>query len=112
VDVAVKTLKPGQMSVEAFLEEARIMHKLRHRKLVQLMGVCTLQEPVYIITELMVHGALLDFLRGDAGKSVKLKEMVDIATQVGKNLRTVKLRYYRPGRGGCLGKCNRLPSWL
>jgi serine/threonine protein kinase len=87
VDVAVKTLKPGQMSVEAFLEEARIMHKLRHRKLVQLMGVCTLQEPVYIITELMVHGALLDFLRGDAGKSVKLKEMVDIATQVGKKLR-------------------------
>jgi serine/threonine protein kinase len=91
VDVAVKTLKPGQMSVEAFLEEARIMHKLRHRKLVQLMGVCTLQEPVYIITELMVHGALLDFLRGDAGKSVKLKEMVDIATQVGKNLRDLIL---------------------
>ena len=82
VDVAVKTLKPGQMSVEAFLEEARIMHKLRHRKLVQLMGVCTLKEPVYIITELMVHGALLDFLRNDAGRSVKLKEMIDIATQV------------------------------
>ncbi len=82
VDVAVKTPRPGQKSVEAFLHEARIMHQLRNRKLVQLMGVCTLMEPMYIITELMVHGALLDFLRGDAGKSVKLEEMVDIGTQV------------------------------
>jgi fyn-related kinase len=84
VDVAVRTLKLGQMSVEAFLAKARTMNKLRHCKLVQLMGVCTLQEPVYIITELMVHGALLDFLRGDAGKSVKFNEMIDIAAQVGK----------------------------
>lgn len=83
VDCAIKTLKPGQMSVEAFLDEAKIMHKLRHRKLVQLLGVCTLEEPIYIITELMVHGALLDFLRADAGRTVRLKEMIDMAAQVG-----------------------------
>jgi len=65
VDVAVKTLKPGQMTAEAFLEEAKIMHRLRHRKLVQLMGVCSKEEPVYIITELMVNGAMLDYLRKD-----------------------------------------------
>ena len=82
VDCAIKTLKPGQMSVDAFLEEAKIMHKLRHRKLVQLLGVCTNEEPIYIITELMVHGALLDFLRADAGRTVKLKEMIDMAAQV------------------------------
>ncbi len=82
VDCAIKTLKPGQMSAEAFLDEAKIMHKLRHRKLVQLLGVCTLEEPIYIITELMVHGALLDFLRADAGRTVRLKEMIDIAAQV------------------------------
>ncbi|ETE71238.1 Proto-oncogene tyrosine-protein kinase Yrk, partial [Ophiophagus hannah] len=34
--VAVKTLKPGTMSPEAFLEEAQIMKRLRHDKLVQL----------------------------------------------------------------------------
>ena len=83
VDVAVKTLKQGQMSADAFLEEAKIMHRLRHRKLVQLMGVCTLDEPIYIITELMVNGALLDYLRKDEGRSIKLKDMIDMAAQVG-----------------------------
>ena len=82
VDVAVKTLKQGQMSADAFLEEAKIMHRLRHRKLVQLMGVCTQEEPLYIITELMVNGALLDYLRKDGGEKIRLKEMIDMAAQV------------------------------
>ncbi len=34
-DVAIKTLKPGTMSAGAFLEEAYIMKKLRHPKLVR-----------------------------------------------------------------------------
>lgn len=82
VDVAVKTLKPGQMTAEAFLEEAKIMHKLRHRKLVQLMGVCTVGEPMYIITELMIHGSLLDYLRKDEGRTIQLKDMIDMAAQI------------------------------
>ena len=40
VDVAVKTLKPGTMSSEAFLEEAKIMHKLTHHRLVQVGIFC------------------------------------------------------------------------
>ena len=36
VDVAVKTLKVGTMSSKAFLDEAKIMHKLTHNKLVQV----------------------------------------------------------------------------
>jgi fyn-related kinase len=62
--VAVKTLKPGTMDRSEFLEEAKIMKKLRHPKLVQLFAVCTLSEPIYIVTELMQHGSLLNFLRG------------------------------------------------
>jgi len=82
VDVAVKTLKQEAMSTEAFLEEAEIMHKLRHRKLVLLMGVCTQEEPIYIITELMSNGALLEYLRNDAGQTVKLPTLIDMAAQV------------------------------
>ncbi|KAI0240349.1 Tyrosine-protein kinase yes [Lamellibrachia satsuma] len=81
VDVAVKTMKEGQMSHEAFLDEAKIMHKLSHRKLVQLMGVCTQSEPLYIITELMINGALLDYLR-EASQSVHLMDLVDMAAQI------------------------------
>ena len=94
VDVAVKTLKPGQMTAEAFLEEAKIMHRLRHRKLVQLMGVCSKEEPVYIITELMVNGAMLDYLRKDEGRSIKLKEIIDMAAQVNINYIYRTSRYH------------------
>jgi len=82
VDVAVKTLKTGSMSREAFLEEAKLMHRLRHPKLVQLMGVCTVDEPIYIIVELMVNGALLDYLRKDSAISIKFSHLLDMASQV------------------------------
>lgn len=39
------------------------MKRLRHPKLIQLYAVCTLQEPIYIITELMKNGSLLDYLQ-------------------------------------------------
>jgi len=84
VDVAVKTLKPGTMSIDAFLEEAKIMHQLRHRKLVQLMGVCTKGEPMYIITEMMVNGSLLDYLHkhNDGIVVITQNHIIDMAAQV------------------------------
>lgn len=53
--VAIKTLKPGTMSPESFLEEAQIMKKLKHDKLVQLYAVVS-EEPIYIVTEYMNKG--------------------------------------------------------
>lgn len=53
--VAIKTLKPGNMSPESFLEEAQIMKKLKHDKLVQLYAVVS-EEPIYIVTEYMSKG--------------------------------------------------------
>lgn len=43
------------MSPEAFLEEAQIMKRLRHDKLVQLYAVVS-EEPIYIVTEFMSQG--------------------------------------------------------
>lgn len=53
------------MDPKDFLAEAQIMKKLRHNKLIQLYAVCTLEEPIYIITELMKNGSLLDYLQGN-----------------------------------------------
>ena len=52
------------MDPKDFLLEAQIMKKLRHPKLIQLYAVCTMEEPIYIITELMKNGSLLDYLQG------------------------------------------------
>lgn len=53
----------GTMDPEDFLREAQIMKRLRHVKLIQLYAVCTLEDPIYIITELMKYGSLLDYLQ-------------------------------------------------
>ena len=76
-------LQSGAMSAEAFLDEAKTMHRLRHPKLVQLLGVCTRDEPMYILTELMSNGALLDYLRRDKGRAVSVAIIMDMAAQVG-----------------------------
>lgn len=39
------------------------MTKFKHKNLVELHGVCTTIRPVYIVTELMSNGCLLDHLR-------------------------------------------------
>lgn len=54
----------GTMDPKDFLAEAQIMKKLRHSKLIQLYAVCTEDEPIYIVTELMQYGSLLEFLQG------------------------------------------------
>ena len=91
--VAVKTLKPGTMAASAFLEEAQILKKLRHPKLIQLYAVCTQEEPIYIITELMLHGSLLDYLHGK-GRSLTLPQLVDMAAQVAAGMAYLELQNY------------------
>lgn len=60
--VAVKTLKPGTMTVEAFMDEANVMKTLQHDRLVRLYAVVTKTEPIYIITEFMANGKWALFL--------------------------------------------------
>lgn len=55
---------PGTMDPKDFLAEAAIMKKLRHGKLIQLYAVCTQDEPIFIVTELMRNGSLLEYLQG------------------------------------------------
>ncbi|KFP91916.1 Tyrosine-protein kinase BTK, partial [Apaloderma vittatum] len=62
-DVAIKMIKEGSMSEDEFIDEAKVMMNLSHEKLVQLYGVCTKQRPIFIITEYMANGCLLNFLR-------------------------------------------------
>lgn len=66
--VAIKAIREGAMCEEDFIEEAKIMMKLSHPKLVQLYGVCTQQKPIYIVTEFMELGCLLNYLRQRRGQ--------------------------------------------
>ncbi len=84
--VAIKTLRTGTMEPEAFLKEAEIMKKLIHPKLVQLYAVCSRDEPIYIITELMTKGSLLEFLHGEGRNVLDMAKMIDVSAQVAEGM--------------------------
>ncbi|XP_009983715.1 PREDICTED: tyrosine-protein kinase FRK, partial [Tauraco erythrolophus] len=92
--VAIKTLKPGSMDPKDFLREAQIMKNLRHPKLIQLYAVCTLEDPIYIITELMRYGSLLEYLQKDAGSQISLPHQVDMAAQVASGMAYLESQNY------------------
>uniref|UniRef100_A0A4W3JSI9 Tyrosine-protein kinase n=1 Tax=Callorhinchus milii TaxID=7868 RepID=A0A4W3JSI9_CALMI len=92
--VAVKTMKPGTMSVEAFLDEANIMKTLQHDKLVRLNAVVTKEEPIYIITEFMAKGSLLDFLKTDEGNKLQLPKLIDFSAQIAEGMAFIESRNY------------------
>ncbi|XP_028406414.1 tyrosine-protein kinase Src42A-like [Dendronephthya gigantea] len=92
--VAIKTLKEGTMEPAKFLREAEIMKKLIHPRLVQLYAVCSREEPIFIVTELMENGSLLEYLRGPGGKLMKMPKLIDIATQVAQGMAFLEKHSY------------------
>ncbi|XP_073435645.1 tyrosine-protein kinase CSK isoform X1 [Dendrobates tinctorius] len=67
--VAVKCIK-NDATAQAFVAEALVMTQLRHKNLVQLLGVIVEdRSSLFIVTEFMAKGSLVDYLRS-RGRSV------------------------------------------
>lgn len=95
IDVAVKMMKEGTMSEDDFIEEAKVMTKLQHTNLVQLYGVCSKNRPIFIITEYMKHGSLLQYLR--RLKTTLLSDigsLIDMAIQVARGMAYLERHNY------------------
>ena len=92
--VAVKTLKTGSGMAESdFLREATLMKELRHPNILQLYAMCTKEQPLYIVMELMKHGCLLDYLRNERG-SLKLSQLISMAQQVTEGMSYLEEHQY------------------
>lgn len=50
-------------SRDDFFREAAVMSRLRHPRLVSLIGVVTAEEPIMMVVDLMARGSLLKILR-------------------------------------------------
>ncbi len=90
--VAVKTIKSGKtMSAEEFLKETEIMKCISHKTLVELFAVCTREEPMYIVIELMTNGSLLDYLRRNKA-SLDQKQLIEMCGEIAEGMVRLELR--------------------
>uniref|UniRef100_A0A8C5HYW1 Tyrosine-protein kinase n=1 Tax=Gouania willdenowi TaxID=441366 RepID=A0A8C5HYW1_GOUWI len=92
-NVAIKNLKIGTMSVEAFLAEANLMKNLQHPHLVRLLAVVT-QEPIYIVTEYMENGSLVDYLKTTEGGKLPMTTLINMAYQVADGMSFIEEKNY------------------
>ena len=74
--------------MDDFIEEAEVMKKLSHPNLLKLYGVCTLEEPIYIVTELMKHGNILEYLRDGEGRKATVSERIVMLAQIASGWHT------------------------
>ncbi|KAK9510835.1 hypothetical protein O3M35_005535 [Rhynocoris fuscipes] len=97
VAVAVKTLKVGSTTEEKldFLSEAEVMKRFDHKNIVQLLGVCTKNEPVYTVMEFMLYGDLKTYLlarrhlvneKADDSDEISSKKLTNMALDVARAL--------------------------
>ena len=67
---------------EDFLAEASIMASLSHPNLVKLIGVSVDQTSMYIITEFMEKGSLLEYLRSRDRSVIQKSHQIGFAQNV------------------------------
>ncbi|XP_067896101.1 proto-oncogene tyrosine-protein kinase ROS [Heterodontus francisci] len=91
VTVAVKALRKGATDHEKseFLKEAYLMSHFDHAHIVKLLGVCLLNEPQFLLLELMKGRDLLSYLRGARGFQLLqpllcVGDLIDICLDVAK----------------------------
>ncbi|XP_013778262.1 tyrosine-protein kinase CSK-like [Limulus polyphemus] len=77
--VAVKILKDCSKAAQKFLAEASVMTTLQHTNLVQLIGVVFDGPSIYILTEFMAKGSLVDYLRSRGRMHVSKKDQIAFA---------------------------------
>ncbi|XP_072371029.1 tyrosine-protein kinase Srms-like isoform X2 [Scyliorhinus torazame] len=80
--VAIKMLKKDDMIEDEFVKEVKAMKNINHPKIIKLLATCSIEEPIYIVTELMTKGNLQDYLRGDEGETLTVTHHVYMASQV------------------------------
>ena len=80
--VAIKSLKDDHRELQQLMAEAAVMTDLRHPHLVQLIGVSLDEKPVFIITEFVEKGPLVDYLRLQGRAIIRKKDQLGFARDV------------------------------
>ena len=75
--MAIKSLKFHHRGLQQFLAEAAVMTDL-----VQLIGVSLDEKPVFIVTEFMEKGSLVEYLRSPGRAVIRKQDQLGFARDV------------------------------
>jgi len=89
--VAIK-IQPINADTVEFTGEIEVLKDLNHDCIIKLLAVCTKDVPIYVITEFMNHGSLLEYLKG-GGSALGLHQKIDIARQVATGMAYLERRH-------------------
>lgn len=76
--VAVKMLKDDG-AAQKFLAEASVMTTLEHENLVKFIGLVFTNKHIYLVTEYMSKGSLVDYLRSRGRQHITKKDQINFA---------------------------------
>lgn len=74
-------------------DQIDIMKKLNNDNVLKLVGLCTLETPIYIVSEPMKPGSLLTFLRGNKG-ALEDEVLLQMAIDIAKGLAYLHSHYF------------------
>ena len=80
--MAIKSLKDDHKGLQDFLAEAIVMTSLSHPNLVKLIGVSIDEKPVYIITEFMEKGSLIEYFQSRDRSVIQKSHLIGFARDV------------------------------
>jgi serine/threonine protein kinase len=92
--VAVKIQNQGLASKSEFLQEATVLSQLDHPKIIHCEGVCSSEEPAYLLTEFLKFGNLVDYLQKGEGKDVHFLDLVSFGLQVAMGMAYLERQGY------------------
>ena len=99
VPIAVRVFDSDILVESEFRNAVAVMRSLRHPNLVQVLAAYTQEDPahpIFMVTELMTRGSLLQYLRGD-GRSLKVPQLIQMGIQVADGMAYLEERMYTHG---------------
>lgn len=82
IHVTVKSLTHGATTTVEFLKEAKLLSQLDHPNIIKCEGVCSVEEPVYLLLEFLKFGNLQEYLRKGEGENSHFLDLVNLSLQV------------------------------
>ena len=92
--VAVKVLASGSPNKAEFLHEAAVLAQLSHTNIVRCEGICSTEEPVYLLTEFLKFGNLQEYLQRGEGREGHYLDLVSLGLQVARGMAYLERQGY------------------